>query len=51
MTIREQVDYLQQLQMAIGSQQLSQKNLIVGHYQEGLQGLWPWNVKSERIWL
>ena len=34
----EQVDYLQQLQMAIGSQQLSQKNPIVEYYQEAYKG-------------
>lgn len=34
----EQVDYLQQLQMAIGSQQLSQKNPIVEYYQEAYRG-------------
>ena len=38
MTTAEQVDYLQQLQMAIGSQQLSQKNPIVEYYQEAYKG-------------
>ena len=34
----EQVDYLQQLSMAIGSQSASQKNPIVEYYQEAYAG-------------
>ena len=34
----EQVDYLQQLQQAIGSQTASQKNPIVEYYQEAFAG-------------
>lgn len=34
----EQVDYLQQLQTAIGSQSASQKNPIVEYYQEAYEG-------------
>ena len=34
----EQVDYLQQLQQAIGGQQASHKNPIVEYYQEAFAG-------------
>ena len=34
----EQVDYLQQLSLAIGSQSASQKNPIVEYYQEAYAG-------------